>query len=146
MSNLFSLCYPHLFCSSDLPVIAKIYKYIHHGRIQGGAMGTKPPLDQWNLLISGGFQAPTWAEPSPPWKEQNVSPPLDNFLNTPMKSTSSFSTTNLLLLFSITNLLSGPGFYNQLHLPLNWWQNQPFLLGFHDPHSSDFYNGSLLLN
>ena len=33
------------------------------GRIQGGAMGAKPPLDQWNLLISGGFQAPTGADP-----------------------------------------------------------------------------------
>ena len=51
-----------------------------------GAMGTKPPpLDQWNLLISVGFQAPMdadcWAPP--PWKEKIVSPPpLDKFLNT----------------------------------------------------------------
>ena len=44
-------------------------------RIQGGgAIGAKPPLDQRNLLISGCFQAPTGAEP-----------PLDKFLNTPLK-------------------------------------------------------------
>jgi len=33
------------------------------------------------LLISGGFHAPTGAEP--PWKEKNLSPALDKFLNTP---------------------------------------------------------------
>ena len=31
----------------------------------GGAMEAKPPLDQWNLLISGGFHAPAGAEPPP---------------------------------------------------------------------------------
>ena len=34
--------------------------------IQGGAMRAEPPLDQRNLWISGGFQAPTGAEPLPP--------------------------------------------------------------------------------
>ena len=43
-------------------------------RSQGGAMGAKHPLDQWNLWISGGFQAPTCAEP-PPGKKKNLSPP-----------------------------------------------------------------------
>ena len=28
-------------------------------------MGAEPLLDQWNLLISGGFQAQTGAEPPP---------------------------------------------------------------------------------
>ena len=37
-------------------------------------MGAKPSLDLCNLLISGGFQAPTGAE-SPPGKKKNVSPP-----------------------------------------------------------------------
>ena len=46
----------------------------------GGLWGLSPPLDQWNLLISGGFQAPT----GPPWKEKKLSSPLDNFLNTPL--------------------------------------------------------------
>ena len=36
-------------------------------------MGAKPSLDQWNLLISGGFQAPTGAEP--PWKDKKVQAP-----------------------------------------------------------------------
>ena len=31
----------------------------------GGAMGAQLPLDQWKLWISGGFQAPTGAEPPP---------------------------------------------------------------------------------
>jgi len=35
------------------------------------------------LLISGGFHAPTGAEPHP-WKEKKLSPPLDKFLNTPL--------------------------------------------------------------
>ena len=47
-----------------------------------GVMGSKPPLDQWNLLISAGFQAPTGAEPpgkikknlSPPWKNSWIRP------------------------------------------------------------------------
>ena len=43
----------------------KIKKSKRQGRIQGGAMGAKPPLDLCNLLISGGFQAPTGAEPHP---------------------------------------------------------------------------------
>ena len=37
-------------------------------------MGAKHPLDQWNLLISEGFQAPTGAEP-PLESEKNLSPP-----------------------------------------------------------------------
>ena len=37
-------------------------------------MGAKPPLDQWNLLILGGFQAPTGAEPLT-GKRKNLSPP-----------------------------------------------------------------------
>ena len=43
-------------------------------RIQGG---------QWNLLISGGFQAPTGAE-LPTGKRKKCKPPLDKFLNTPL--------------------------------------------------------------
>ena len=47
------------------------------GVFRGGTMGAKPPpLAQWNLLISGGFSAPTCAEP----------PPLENFLNPPLVS------------------------------------------------------------
>ena len=43
-------------------------------RIQGGgAIGGSAPLDQGNLWISGGFQAPTGAEP-----------PLCKFLSTPL--------------------------------------------------------------
>jgi len=42
-------------------------------------MGAKPPLDQCNLLISGGFQAPAGAEPRPPWKEKKLSTPLDKY-------------------------------------------------------------------
>ena len=37
----------------------------------GGALEAMPPVDQWNLLISGGFQAQTGAEP-PPWKEKKI--------------------------------------------------------------------------
>ena len=37
------------------------YKLVR-GAFQGRG-GLTPPLDQWNLLISGGFQAPTCAEP-----------------------------------------------------------------------------------
>ena len=37
-----------------------------------------PPVDQWNLLISGGFQAPTGAEPPPLEREKNLSPPWTN--------------------------------------------------------------------
>ena len=51
------------------------------GVFRGGA---KPPLDQGNLLISGGFQAPTGAEPPPLEREKNLSPTLDKFLNTPL--------------------------------------------------------------
>ena len=40
----------------------------------GGAMGAQPPLDQWNLWITGVFQAPTCAEP-PPVKKKSLSPP-----------------------------------------------------------------------
>ena len=47
-------------------------------RIRGAAIGAKPPLNQWNLLISGGFQAPTGAELPPPWKEKNLSPSWTN--------------------------------------------------------------------
>ena len=49
----------------------------------GGAMGAQHPLDRGNLWISGGFKAPTGAEPSPR-KEKNVKPPLAKFLNTPL--------------------------------------------------------------
>jgi len=35
-------------------------------------------------LISGGFQALTGAEP--PWKEKKYKPPLDKFMNTPLKT------------------------------------------------------------
>ena len=41
--------------------------------IGGGAMVAKPPLDQWNLLISGSFQAPTGA--APPGKKKMWDPP-----------------------------------------------------------------------
>ena len=47
----------------------------NQGRIQGGYGDKPPPLDQWNLFISGGFQATTGAEP-----------PLNKFLNTPLDS------------------------------------------------------------
>ena len=51
-------------------------------RIQGGVIGAKPPLNQWNLLISGGFHAPTGAEPPlerkkfkpPPWTNSWIRP------------------------------------------------------------------------
>ena len=52
---------------------------------RGGAMEAKLPLDQWNLLISGGFQAPTGAEPPPPLyrKKPKFKPLLlDKFLTT----------------------------------------------------------------
>ena len=52
----------------------------NRGVFRGGA---KPPPDQWNLLISGGFQAPTGAEP-PLEREKKFKPPLDKFLNTPL--------------------------------------------------------------
>jgi len=52
-------------------------------RIQGGLLGlSPPPLDQLNLLISMGFQAPTGAEP--PLERKKSKPPLDKFLNTPL--------------------------------------------------------------
>jgi len=38
-----------------------------------GAIGAKPPLDLCNLLISGGFQAPTGAEP--PLERKKCKPP-----------------------------------------------------------------------
>ena len=41
-------------------------------RIQGGLWGISP-LDQWNLLISLGFQAHIGAEL--PWNEKKLSPP-----------------------------------------------------------------------
>ena len=53
-------------------------------RIQGRLWGLSPPLDEWNLLISGGFQTPTGAE-APHWKDKKCKPPLDKFLNTPLK-------------------------------------------------------------
>ena len=53
----------------------KLYTEAYSG---GGGYG-----DQWNLLISGGFQASTGAEPPPPGKRRNFSP-LDNLLNTPL--------------------------------------------------------------
>ena len=37
-------------------------------------MGAKPPLDPWNLLISGGFQAQRGAD-TPFWKENKIKPP-----------------------------------------------------------------------
>ena len=52
-----------------MTLFQKINPEAYSGR---GAMGAKPPLDQLNLLISGGFHAPTDAEP--PWKEKSVSP------------------------------------------------------------------------
>ena len=52
-------------------------------RDAGGAMGAKPPPGPVKLLISGGFQAPTGAEPPLLKKKQNLSPPPDKFLNTP---------------------------------------------------------------
>ena len=43
------------------------------GVVKGGLLGLSlPPLDQWILWISGGFQAPTGAEP--PWKENKIYP------------------------------------------------------------------------
>ena len=41
-------------------------------------MEATPPLDQWNLLISGGFQAPTGAEPTPLEREKKFKPPWKN--------------------------------------------------------------------
>ena len=37
-------------------------------------MGAKAPLDQWNLLITGGFQAPTGAKPPPFEREKKFKP------------------------------------------------------------------------
>jgi len=51
-----------------MTLFQKINPEAYSGR---GAMGAKPPLDQLNLLISGGFQAPTSAEPPPPEREKN---------------------------------------------------------------------------
>jgi len=45
-------------------------------------MGAKPPLDLSNLLISGGFQAPTGAES--PLQRKKCKIPLHKFLNTPL--------------------------------------------------------------
>ena len=39
-----------------------------------GGYGGLAPLDQGNLLISGGFQAPTGAEP-PLEREKKINPP-----------------------------------------------------------------------
>ena len=43
---------------------------------RGAIWGVTPPLDQLNLLISVGFQAPTGAKP--PLKEKNLSRPWTN--------------------------------------------------------------------
>ena len=59
-------------------LIVKLGWHLTRGVFRGGL-----PLNQWNLLISGGFQAPTVAEP-PLEREKNLSPPLDKFLNTPL--------------------------------------------------------------
>ena len=70
LQNILSISIP--FCQMIFYGPLKI-----RGVFRGGAIGAKPPpLDQWNLLISGGFHAPTGAEPSP-LKEKNLSPPLD---------------------------------------------------------------------
>ena len=39
------------------------------GVFRGWPWGLSPTLDLWNLLILGGFQAPTGAEVPPPWKK-----------------------------------------------------------------------------
>ena len=54
---------------------------IYTGAYLGGDWELNPPLDQRKLLISGGFQAPTGAEP--PGNKKKLSPPLDKLLNTP---------------------------------------------------------------
>ena len=41
------------------------YLSAYQGRIRGVGYGSYAPLDQWNLLISGGFQTPPGAEPPP---------------------------------------------------------------------------------
>ena len=60
-----------LKCINSIHSYFKISSYVGNltqRRIQ-------PPLDQCNLLISGGFQAPAGAEPRPPWKEKKIKPP-----------------------------------------------------------------------
>ena len=64
----------------------------------GGVMEAKPPQDQWNLLISGGFQPPTGAEP-PPGKIKKFKPPLDKFLNTPLIKLHGFTQQNKMEIF-----------------------------------------------
>ena len=68
-----------------LTKIVKIFdlKNIYYLACQSLTLPPNPPLDQWNLMISGGFQAPTGAEP-PPWKNKKCKPTLDKFLNTPL--------------------------------------------------------------
>ena len=42
-------------------------------------MGLSSPLDQWNLLISGGFQAPTGAK-HPPGKRKKFKLPFPEYV------------------------------------------------------------------
>ena len=44
---------------------------VFRGVFRGGAKGAKTPLDQWNLLISGGLRL----SPQPLEREKNLSPP-----------------------------------------------------------------------
>ena len=62
------------------PVCLHIFHIFMHlicFKLWGVTTGAKPPLDQWNLLNSGGFQAPTGDEPSP-GKKKKCKPPWTN--------------------------------------------------------------------
>ena len=45
---------------------------VNRGVFRGGAEA--PPLDQWNLLFSGGFSGPNGCWAPPPEKKKNLSP------------------------------------------------------------------------
>ena len=57
-----------------IPYILTTFCYLKafRGVFRGGAMGAKPPLDQRNLLLSGGFQALTGAEPPAPLERYKI--------------------------------------------------------------------------
>ena len=69
--------------------------------IQGGYWGSAPPQDQWKLLISGGFYAPTGAE-SPLKKPKSL--PRDKFLNTPLVDTYRLNPIILYFLIKFENI------------------------------------------
>ena len=67
-------------------------------------MGAKPPLDLCNLLMSGGFQAPTGAEPGPSWYTIiGPPPPLLSILY----MTTHFSANLLLFIFLLFRVRLG---------------------------------------